>query len=90
MRIRIHRSFFFVGIVSVILTFLLSGILYYQGMQERAIHEIAHLTEVAGDGLTGNRQSDLAFLEKIREKSVRPMRISWIAKDGSVILETKS
>ncbi len=90
MRIRIHRSFFFVGIVSVILTFLLSGILYYQGMQERAIHEIAHLTEVASDGLTGNRASDLAFLEKIREKSIRPMRISWIAKDGSVILETKS
>ena len=89
MRIRIHRSFFFVGIVSVILTFLLSGILYYQGMQERAIHEIAHLTEVAGDGLSGNRQSDLAFLEKVRAKSVRPMRISWIAPDGSVILETK-
>ena len=89
MRIQIHRSFFLVGIASVVLTFFLSGILYYQGMQERAIHEIAHLTEVASDGMTGNRAGDLAFLEKIREKSVRPMRISWVTAAGTPILETK-
>ncbi len=89
MRVQIHRSFFLVGIASVVLTFFLSGILYYQGMQERAIHEIAHLAEVASDGMTGNRASDLAFLEKIREKSVRPMRISWVTAAGTPILETK-
>ena len=89
MRIQIHRSFFLVGIASVVLTFFLSGILYYQGMQERAIHEIAHLTEVASDGMTGNRAGDLAFLEKIREKSIRPMRISWVTAAGTPILETK-
>ena len=33
------------GIISVLLTFLLSAILYYQGMQDQFSHEVGHLTE---------------------------------------------
>ena len=46
MKVRIYRSLLLMGIVSVITTFILSAILYYQGMQEQFSHELQHLNSV--------------------------------------------
>lgn len=85
MRAQIHKSLLLTGILSVIVTFLVAGILYYQGIQARALHEIVHLTEIAADGLTGDRDRDAAFLETIRSKSQREMHITWFDADGRVL-----
>ena len=85
MRAQIHKSLLLTGIISVIVSFLVAGILYYQGIQARALHEIVHLTEVAADGLTGDRDRDAAFLATIRSKSQREMHISWFDADGRVL-----
>ena len=90
MKEQIQKSLLFTGLISVILSFCIAGILYYQGIQERAIHEIGHLAEVAADGMTDDNDRNLAYLEKIREKSERELQISWIAPGGSVLFESKA
>lgn len=90
MKEQIQKSLLFTGLLSVILSFCIAGILYYQGIQARAIHEIGHLTEVAADGMTDDAERNLTYLEKIREKSERELQISWIAPDGSALFESKA
>lgn len=90
MREQIHRSLFLMGLVSVLVTFLISGILYFQGMQERAVHEIRHITEIAADGITGDIDRDTVYLDTIREKSERAIRILWITKDGEIRYQSQN
>lgn len=85
MRAQIHKSLLLTGILSVVISFLVAGILYYQGIQARALHEIEHLTEIAADGLTGDAVRDIAFLETIRSKSEREMHITWFGADGTLL-----
>lgn len=90
MREQIHRSLLLMGLVSVVVTFLVSGILYYQGMQERALHEIRHISEIAADGMTGDIDRDTAYLDTIRNKSNRELHILWVTSDGDVRYESKT
>lgn len=85
MRAQIQKSLLLTGLISVVISFFVAGILYYQGIQERALHEIGHITEIAADGLTGDRDRDAAFLATIRSKSQREMHISWFDADGRVL-----
>lgn len=78
------------GLISVVVTFLVSGILYYQGMQERALHEISHISEIAADGMTGDIDRDTAYLDTIRNKSNRELQILWVTRDGGVRYESKT
>lgn len=89
MRKQIYRSLLLTGLISVIAAFLVAGILYYQGIQARAIHEIGHITEIAADGITGDRARDIAYLETIRDKSERKLRITWADADGTLRFESK-
>lgn len=88
MREQIHKSLLITGLISVVIAFLVSGILYYQGMQARATHEIGHLTEVAADGMTSDMERNAAYLDTIREKSKRELRILWVDKEGTVLYES--
>ena len=47
MRGRIYKSLLFMGIISVVVTFILSAILYYQGMQEQISAELGRTAHVA-------------------------------------------
>ena len=89
MRKQIQKSLLLTGLISVILSFCIAGILYYQGMQTRAIHEIGHLTEVAADGMTDDADRNREYLEKIRAKSERELQIVWVADDGTPLYESK-
>lgn len=84
MRAQIHKSLLLTGILSVVISFLVAGILYYQGIQARALHEIGHLTEIAADGLTGDAVRDIAFRDR-PSKSEREMHITWFGSDGTVL-----
>ncbi len=82
MRAQIQRSLLLTGLFSVLISFLVSGILYYQGIQAQALHEIQHLTEVVAEGLTGDQIRDRNFLEKVRQDSQREMHISLFDENG--------
>lgn len=90
MKEQIQKSLLLTGLISVILSFCIAGILYYQGIQERAIHEIGHLTEVAADGMTDDEERNRAYLDKIREKSQRELQISWISEEGEALYESNA
>lgn len=85
MRDQIQKSLLLTGLISVLISFLVAGILYYQGIQAQALHEIQHLTEVAAEGLTGDRLRDTRFLESIRLDSQREMHISLFDETGRTL-----
>lgn len=77
------------GIVSVIITFILSAILYYQGMQEQFSHELQHLNSVmAGAVSTDDEDRSRDYLERIYDDNGRTIHIVWLDRDGAVIYDS--
>ena len=77
------------GIVSVIIAFILSAILYYQGMQEQFSHELQHLNSVmAGAVSTGDEDRSRDYLERIYDDNGRTIHIVWLDRDGAVIYDS--
>ena len=77
------------GIVSVIITFILSAILYYQGMQEQFSHELQHLNSVmAGAVSTDDEDRSREYLERIYDDNGRTIHIVWLARAGAVIYDS--
>lgn len=77
------------GIVSVIITFILSAILYYQGMQEQFSHELQHLNSVmAGAVSTDDEDRSREYLERIYDDNGRTIHIVWLDCDGAVIYDS--
>ena len=89
MKVRIYRSLLLMGIVSVITTFILSAILYYQGMQEQFSHELQHLNSVmAGAVSTGDEDRSRDYLKRIYDDNGRTIHIVWLDSDGAVIYDS--
>ncbi|WP_296962232.1 ATP-binding protein [uncultured Dialister sp.] len=89
MKVRIYRSLLLMGIVSVIITFILSAILYYQGMQEQFSHELQHLNSVmAGAVSTGDEDRSRDYLKRIYDDNGRTIHIVWLDSDGAVIYDS--
>ena len=89
MKVRIYRSLLLMGIVSVIITFILSAILYYQGMQEQFSHELQHLNSVmAGAVSTEDEDRSREYLERIYDDNGRTIHIVWLDRDGAVIYDS--
>lgn len=77
------------GIVSVIITFILSAILYYQGMQEQFSHELQHLNSVmAGAVSMDDEDRSRDYLERIYDDNGRTIHIVWLDSDGAVIYDS--
>lgn len=77
------------GIVSVITTFILSAILYYQGMQEQFSHELQHLNSVmAGAVSMDDEDRSRDYLERIYDDNGRTIHIVWLDSDGAVIYDS--
>ena len=89
MKVRIYRSLLLMGIVSVIITFILSAILYYQGMQEQFSHELQHLNSVmAGAVSMDDEDRSREYLERIYDDNGRTIHIVWLDSDGAVIYDS--
>lgn len=87
MKVRIYRSLLLMGIVSVIVTFILSAILYYQGMQEQFSHELQHLNSVmAGAVSADEEEAGKAYLSRVYKDNA--IHIVWLDRDGSVIYDS--
>lgn len=77
------------GIVSVIITFILSAILYYQGMQEQLSHELQHLNSVmAGAVSMDDEDRGREYLAHIYDDNNRVIHIVWLDRDGTVIYDS--
>lgn len=77
------------GIVSVITTFILSAILYYQGMQEQFSHELQHLNSVmAGAVSMDDEDRSRDYLKRIYDDNGRTIHIVWLDRDGAVIYDS--
>lgn len=89
MKVRIYRSLLLMGIVSVIVTFILSAILYYQGMQEQFSHELQHLNSVmAGAVSADDEEAGKAYLSQVYKDNDKTIHIVWLDRDGSVIYDS--
>ena len=56
MRGRIYKSLLFMGIISVVVTFILSAILYYQGMQEQISAELGRTAHVLSGAISKDKE----------------------------------
>ncbi len=89
MRGRIYQSLLFMGIAAVVLTFILSGILYYQGMQEQISHELGQVTTNMSGAISKERKGDsLDYLRWAFEKNGNEIHIVWLDTDGSVLYDS--
>lgn len=88
MRERIYGSLLLMGMLAIFLTFALSSYFYYQGIRTQIGQELAHMTLLTSEGLTGDREKDIQYLNNVIDQSERNLRISWIGTDGTVIYES--
>lgn len=89
MRGRIYKSLLFMSIAAVVLTFILSGILYYQGMQEQMSRELGHVTVNMSGAVSKERKEDsLDYLRWAFEKNEKAIHIVWLDRDGSVLYDS--
>lgn len=89
MKVRIYRSLLLMGIISVVVTFVLSAILYYQGMQEQFSHELQHLNRTMAMAVSlDNEDSTKDYLQHIYDDNRGIIHIVWLDKDGSVLYDS--
>ena len=89
MRGRIYKSLLFMGIISVVVTFILSAILYYQGMQEQISAELGRTARVVSGAVSKDKQeSSIEYLDWVFKDNERAIHIVWLDTDGSVIYDS--
>ena len=89
MRGRIYKSLLFMGIISVVVTFILSAILYYQGMQEQISAELGRTAHMLSGAISKDREeSSIEYLDWVFKDNERAVHIVWLDTDGSVIYDS--
>lgn len=89
MRGRIYKNLLLMGVAAVLLTFVLSGILYYQGAQEQFSKELRQLTSVVATAISEERENtSREYLENIYEKQGKKIHVVWINKEGKTLYDS--
>ena len=90
MRKQIQSSLFFMGLVAVLVSFLMSAVLYYQGMQQQRIHELEMTTYAASRALSEkNKEYSISYLKQLyKENNISGIHIVWLNKDGQVLYDS--
>ncbi len=89
MKVRIYRSLLLMGILSVVLTFILSAVLYYQGMVEQFSHEVQHLNIVMAESLSMDEEArGKDYLCRVFAENKGTIHIVWLDDTGSVIYDS--
>ena len=90
MRKQIQHSLFFMGLVAVLVSFLMSAVLYYQGMQQQRIHELEMTTYAASRALSEkNKEYSISYLKQLyKENNISGIHIVWLNKDGQVLYDS--
>lgn len=89
MRERIHKSLLTIGVVSVLLTFILSAIMHYQGLQDQMTADLARMcATISGAVEQEDEGRSIAYLERIHEQSDGNIHVVWLEKDGRVLYDS--
>ena len=89
MRARIYKSLLTMGVISVVLTFILSAILHYQGLQEQYDRELAQMARTAAAAVSINdADKSKTYLDAIYEANNEEIHIVWMTEKGSVLYDT--
>ena len=90
MRKQIQHSLFFMGLVAVLVSFLMSAVHYYQGMQQQRIHELEMTTYAASRALSEkNKEYSISYLKQLyKENNISGIHIVWLNKDGQVLYDS--
>ena len=89
MKVRIYRSLLLMGIISVVVTFILSAVLYYQGMQEQFSHELQHLNRTMAMAVSLDQEdSTKDYLKQVYDDNHGIIHIVWLDRDGSVLYDS--
>ena len=90
MRKQIQRSLFFMGLIAVLVSFLMSAVLYYQGMQQQRIHELEMITYAASRALNVEKKEySISYLAQMyRENNALGIHVVWLGKDGEVLYDS--
>ena len=77
------------GVISVVLTFILSAILHYQGLQEQYNRELAQMAQTAAAAVSINdADKSKTYLDAIYEANNEEIHIVWMTEKGSVLYDT--
>lgn len=90
MRARIYKSVLIVSIITVVITFLLSAILHYQGRQEQSSQELLHMTETAAAAISKDEEEQSKeYLNALYMTYQKNIHIVWIESNGKVLFDTE-
>lgn len=90
MRTQIQRSLFFMGLIAVVITFVMSAVMYYQGMQGQHIRELQMTTYTASQALhREDKQEGISYLEGIYKENPAGIHIVWLDKTGEVLYDSE-
>ena len=74
----------------MLVSFLMSAVLYYQGMQQQRIHELEMTTYAASRALSEkNKEYSISYLKQLyKENNISGIHIVWLNKDGQVLYDS--
>ena len=89
MRTRVYKNLLIMGIFSVLAAFILSIILYYQGLQEQFSKDLERMTGDMALALSVEEQDrGREYLTQIFEAHGRRVHIVWLDAAGEVLYDS--
>lgn len=77
------------GLVSVVVTFLLSAMVHYQGWQNQAHQELLHMTETAAAAISKeDEEGSKDYLHALYVANDKNIHIVWLERNGKVLFDT--
>lgn len=90
MRNKIFNSLLITAITSAIMVFIVLGVFYYQGMQERKTEELMDLNKVISSVITiENKNLSKKYLEEFSKSGHEKIHIAWFDKDGKIYYDNE-
>lgn len=90
MQHRIYRSLLLMGTISVIITFIVAGVLHYQNLQEQVTHELGNLTMAISGGISQDEKDrSISYLSKVYDENNREIQILWLDRSGQVLYDSQ-
>lgn len=89
MRTQIYKSLLAMGVISIILTFILSAVLHYQGLQEQYNRELSQMVQTAAAAVSiDEKEESKTYLDAIYAANNEEIHIVWLTEKGSVLYDT--
>ena len=90
MRNKIFNSLLITGITTAIIVFIVLGVFYYQGMQERRTEELINLNKVVSSVITTEDESNSKkYLEEFSKAGHEKIHIAWFDQKGTIYYDNE-